>query len=243
MNAQQGLRSAALGHSVGDGVRQQFTSKERDVDTGLDFFEARYYANGQGRFTTVDPAMQSVSGTNPQSWNRYVYAFNNPLRYIDPLGLWAYSIEYEYYEEGEKKGQVKSAKLVFTKTSEKDDAASLLKQLGYNPGDKGYDKLLKQVGAALGEADSVQSSKLGGEIGSFFGVIEGKLRAQKEYERRNPNDTNGGPYDADYQDCSMTACRLAYPAQMATRGAGGIGNQNFGVDEADEITGRGPEPH
>lgn len=38
----------------------------------------------------------------------------------------------------------------------------------------------------------------------------------------------------------MTACRLAYPAQMASLGAGGIGNQNFGVDEADEMNERKP---
>lgn len=236
-----GGRSAAQGYTPGDSVRQQFTAKERDVETGLDYFGARCYASVQGRFTAIDPTMESISGTNPQSWNRYAYVFNNPLRYIDPLGLWAFSIEYEYYEDGEKKGQVKSAKLVFTKTSEKDDATSLLKQLGYNPGDKGFDKLLKQVSAALGEADSVQSSKLGGEIGSFFGVIEDKLRDQKEYERRNPTATNGPP-DPDYQDCSMTACRLAYPGLMALRGAGGVGNQNFGIDEADAMNGQRPRP-
>jgi hypothetical protein len=32
-------------------VRQQFTSKERDVETALDYFEARYYSSTQGRFT------------------------------------------------------------------------------------------------------------------------------------------------------------------------------------------------
>jgi RHS repeat-associated protein len=235
-----GGRTTVMGFSgTSDGIRQKFTSKERDSETGLDYFGARYFASMQGRFTTADPAMESVNGTNPQSWNRYVYVFNNPLRYIDPLGLWAYSVQYEYYEDGEKKGQVKSAKLVFTKTSEEDDAASLVKQLGYSPGDKGYDKLLKQVGAALGDADSIQSSKLGGNIGSFFGVIETKLRDQKEHSRRNP-DAKNGPFDADFQDCSMTACRLAYPAQMAIRGAGGIGNVNFGVDQADEMNGQRP---
>jgi len=35
-------------------VRQQFTQKERDVETGLDYFSARYYSSIQGRFTSPD---------------------------------------------------------------------------------------------------------------------------------------------------------------------------------------------
>ena len=40
-----------------------------------------------GRFTTPDPLMASAHASNPQSWNRYSYALNNPLRYVDPDGL------------------------------------------------------------------------------------------------------------------------------------------------------------
>src|SRR5713226_4392220 len=49
----QGLRIPALGYT-GDSVRQKFTSKERDNETGLDYFGARYYASAQGRFTGAD---------------------------------------------------------------------------------------------------------------------------------------------------------------------------------------------
>src|SRR5688572_2967882 len=49
-----GGRTAAMGYSGGDGVRQQFTSKERDIETGLDYFLARYYSSAQGRFTSPD---------------------------------------------------------------------------------------------------------------------------------------------------------------------------------------------
>lgn len=56
---------------------------------GLDYFGARYMSAAQGRFTTIDPSMESVHLQNPQSWNRYSYAINNPLRYVDPNGeLW-----------------------------------------------------------------------------------------------------------------------------------------------------------
>ncbi|MGH9967444.1 MAG: RHS repeat-associated core domain-containing protein, partial [Pyrinomonadaceae bacterium] len=67
------------------------TQKERDNETGLDFFEARYYASTQGRFTSVDALLSSGIPDEPQSWNRYSYTINNPLKYIDPSGLiWVY---------------------------------------------------------------------------------------------------------------------------------------------------------
>jgi RHS repeat-associated protein len=86
LSAGVGIRSASNGYGD-DSVRQKFTSKERDSETGLDFFEERYYASTQGRFTTCDPLMASAKTGNPQSWNRFVYVLNNPLRYVDPDGL------------------------------------------------------------------------------------------------------------------------------------------------------------
>jgi len=41
----------------------------------------------QGRFISVDPLLSSGRPEMPQAWNRYSYTLNNPLRYIDPTGL------------------------------------------------------------------------------------------------------------------------------------------------------------
>ena len=62
----------------------KFTGKERDAESGLDYFGARYYSSVIGRFSSPD----SVSGDpmNPQSWNLYSYVQNNPLSRIDPDG-------------------------------------------------------------------------------------------------------------------------------------------------------------
>jgi RHS repeat-associated protein len=62
---------------------------ERDSETELDFAQARYYANVQGRFTSPDPLQESAKREVPQSWNRYAFVLNNPLAFIDPTGeLW-----------------------------------------------------------------------------------------------------------------------------------------------------------
>ncbi len=81
-----GGRTAALGYSGGDSVRQQFTSKERDVETGLDYFSARYYSSGSGRFSSPDDFVNDTHPADPQTWNLYTYVRNNPLRFIDPNG-------------------------------------------------------------------------------------------------------------------------------------------------------------
>jgi RHS repeat-associated protein len=73
---------------AGAGPAQRFTGKERDAETGLDFFQARYMSSAQGRFTSPDP-LGAAAGKegDPQSWNLYAYARNNPLLYVDPDGL------------------------------------------------------------------------------------------------------------------------------------------------------------
>ncbi len=87
VSANVGGRTTAQGYSQVDNVRQQFTGYERDGETGLDYAQARYYASQKGRFTSVDPLLASGAPATPQSWNRYAYAFNNPLVYTDPTGL------------------------------------------------------------------------------------------------------------------------------------------------------------
>ena len=64
-----------------------FTTQRQDTVAGLYDFPAREYSI-QGRWPSPDPAgLASVDPTNPQSWNRYVYVMNDPLRFVDPLGL------------------------------------------------------------------------------------------------------------------------------------------------------------
>ena len=69
----------------------KFTGKERDSESGLDYFGARYYSNGLGRFITPDWAAKAVPVpyaklSSPQSLNLYTYVLNNPLVHRDADG-------------------------------------------------------------------------------------------------------------------------------------------------------------
>ena len=118
LSASAGIRSYGLGY-LQEGTRQKFSSAERDVETNLDFHGSRYYASNAGRFASVDSysiildtqysqrtknsVLQFQSYlSNPQRWNAYSYALNNPLAYTDPDGLdpdwiWVHDINLDLY--------------------------------------------------------------------------------------------------------------------------------------------------
>jgi RHS repeat-associated protein len=80
----------SISSSCGDISPMHFTGKERDSESGLDNFGARYNSSQFGRFMSPDPLLNSGQPWDPQTWNRYSYTLNNPLRYTDPLGLYVW---------------------------------------------------------------------------------------------------------------------------------------------------------
>lgn len=70
----------------------RFTSKERDSETGLDYFGARYFSGAQGRFTSPDKPFADQHPEDPQSWNLYGYVRNNPLAHVDSDGQACFSL-------------------------------------------------------------------------------------------------------------------------------------------------------
>ncbi|MEM6457158.1 MAG: RHS repeat-associated core domain-containing protein [Acidobacteriota bacterium] len=52
----------------------------------MDYMRARFYSPWTARFLSVDPARESANLQRPQTWNRFSYAFNNPVTLVDPDG-------------------------------------------------------------------------------------------------------------------------------------------------------------
>jgi len=63
----------------------KFTGQRLDA-TGLYYYNARYYDATIGRFISADTIVPDPF--NPQSFNRYAYCLNNPLKYVDPSGYY-----------------------------------------------------------------------------------------------------------------------------------------------------------
>jgi RHS repeat-associated protein len=225
--AGMGARTQQQGFWSNDGIRQQFTQKERDVETGLDYFLARYCSSTQGRFTSPDPTLLSVNGFNPQTWNRYTYVLNNPLAYVDPLGLWALQSQTIYRTDAngnevlDRRGRRIVERVVVTavRTSDKDTAASLAKQLGLTG------RNAEDFAQRVGDGNNIRLSEQGNAVGRVFTAVEKGLKEQAKFEIEHPDRQGQGP---DSADCSETACRIAFQQQM-------FGTQSFSVQEADAM--------
>ena len=84
-----------------DATEHHFAGKERDTESGNDYFGARYYASSMGRMMSPDPLpwIEWQHGNeddqkrfdayiaNPQNFNMYAYVLNNPLNKTDPTGM------------------------------------------------------------------------------------------------------------------------------------------------------------
>lgn len=83
------------GYGVDDALTQGFTGKERDQESGLDYFGARYYGSALGRWTSPDPsALVFADPTDPQSLNLCSYVRNAPMARVDPNGEFCYSVNH-----------------------------------------------------------------------------------------------------------------------------------------------------
>ena len=94
--------------------RRKWAGHERDLGSlagdgdDLDYMHARHYSPVTGRFVSVDPARASADPKLPQSWNRFSYSLNNPLKIVDRDGrVWDYALDvvglaydvYQLYQE------------------------------------------------------------------------------------------------------------------------------------------------
>ena len=142
---------------------KRFTGKIYDVSAALSYYGARYYDPQLGRFITADPTIQRPY--DPQDFNRYAYARNNPIKYIDPSGYSWWSSFWNWISDNWQ-GIVAVALIVVS--------VVILIVAPYTAPYM-FPTLLGQIsGAIVGGASAAAS---GGNIGSgmLFGAIAGTI--------------------------------------------------------------------
>ena len=150
----------------------KFTGKERDSESGLDYFGARFDASSMGRFMTPDPLpwphWQNGSKAerrrfveflaNPQNFNMYSYVRNNPLNSIDPNGEDVYVV---LYTRGNSKGDDELKRAAQTKVNQIENS-------------KGFDpkKDTVLVAGVSTKADVTNAFKAANALGKTYGGVQ-----------------------------------------------------------------------
>lgn len=123
------------------------------------------YGGGYGRFTSPDPMLSSGRMQLPQSWNRYTYCLNNPLIFVDPLGLYEFGTTFtteaqkDYFRSQMKEmwNRVKAIKKTYGKKSDEyKEASTAYESYGCKDGKCTEDGAGK--GKVVIEIDSSESS-------------------------------------------------------------------------------------
>jgi len=153
-------------------LRHTYTGQEADFETGLMYYRARYYDPVVGMF--ISPDRFVASSFDPQAFNRYAYARNNPMRYVDETGeaFWlifgivigaligatmTFAMNYDAIMSGELSGLE-----IFTLLSVGAFAGALGGAAGYAAGAGAS----AAIGSALG---AVAKGAIAGAIGGFAG--------------------------------------------------------------------------
>src|SRR5207302_1124903 len=70
-----------------------FTGDEHDAESNTEHTDFRQLATTQGRWLSPDPMTGSI--TNPQSWNKYTYGWNDPVNKVDRNGKWPTDVHHD----------------------------------------------------------------------------------------------------------------------------------------------------
>jgi RHS repeat-associated protein len=94
-----------------DGDPYHYALLDHDYSSDTDHAQFRQYSSTPGRWMSPDPYSGSYHMRNPQSFNRYSYALNNPMSLVDPSGLYCvyFGATDENYDGAETDGDVDQA--------------------------------------------------------------------------------------------------------------------------------------
>ena len=172
---------ARIVNEIASNSNYRYTSKELDKETDLHYYEQRYYDQKIGKFNRVDPLFFKIASAqeleqemnkkqedylaNPQAFNSYAYAGNNPILYIDPNGEWFkefFTGQQSWSDFSVEVGQVAQALY---------DSSSLAKTVMDHPVASGV-----VIGVASGGAAAVATLATGGSI--TCGILCGGAAAE-----------------------------------------------------------------
>jgi RHS repeat-associated protein len=173
-------------------MHYKFTGKERDAESGLDYFKYRMYASSMGRWMSPDPSKLTYADLgNPQSLNLYNYVGNNPLTRADLDGLcwkgfqWACDL-------GQRIGNGVTGYGWHTNQQVNDIVSNTQKVLNKLPGgDKLVETLTRKQTYKLGtgqategpEHDGVRDVKIAGKVIFSLVMAGGAPRPPKNFQQ------------------------------------------------------------
>ncbi|MFO0765053.1 MAG: RHS repeat-associated core domain-containing protein [Patescibacteria group bacterium] len=175
--------------------QRKFTGHENDA-TGLIYMKARYQDPTIGRFLSEDPAFWDLSLDlkDPQAWNSYAYARNNPISYIDPDGKFAFLIPLAAYATANS-AWIAPVALMWTSAATLAVTAPLVGGQAYS-----YAKGDYVTGDRLGEAAMTTNMIAMTSVQALMSVQDSVPRSQVRTKSSNPSSDakrigNGHAYD------------------------------------------------
>ena len=179
----------------------KYNAKELDQMHGLNLYDysARYYESAVGRFTTVDPLAEKYYSISP-----YVYAGNNPMRFIDPTGMY-------YIDKTKATIYVANGSVSLKKENLNFVTRARINHMNENPkywnsGEIGFNSTIGYL--SWQKISSTPSSELAGATSSPYSDTYGEINVV------NPNK-NDGTSDRRYKQRSYDTAAPAASAKGA----------------------------
>ena len=182
------------------------SGKERDAETNLDYFGARYFSGAQGRFTSPDKL--NVTDDRllvPSTLNKYAYAANNPLRFKDLDGRDVVAL----FEPGS--GMMPGHFMLFANNPENGQSA----MMSFGPTDTSAGgRAIQVMGGLVGSTTTFDWPKSADDLRHNYTALSIQTspeHAQEVINFINQLSTTDNPYKL-YQTNCTTVCRDALKA-------------------------------
>jgi RHS repeat-associated protein len=191
-----------------DATEHHFTGKERDTESGLDYFGGRYLSSGLGRWMTTDKdfTLKRIL-PNPQKWNRYAYVLNNPLVLFDPDGLAEWYV-FRPLIPARSKMSPQWQKAINTATARGDNVHMML---GKDATVKAFEQALKTPGAYVEAITHASPGGItlsdGSSQGSYGSTSSSMSQSSNPAEGITANVTGTSEVQVTAQEVAIVGCQ------------------------------------